>query len=62
MLLKMNVSVSLSRAWPFPDTRGELEQWDDLSEVSKNPWEDHGLCRKKAGMGDDVLVLRHANF
>jgi len=54
--------VSLSRAWPFPDTRGELEQWDDLSEVSKNAWEDHGLCRKKAGMGDDVLVLRHANF
>jgi len=61
MLLEMNVSVTLSRAWLFPDTKGDLEQWDDLCEVSKNPWEDHGLCHKKARIRDDVLVLRHTN-
>lgn len=34
--------VVLSRAWPFPDVKGDLEQWEDLSVGTGNPREEHG--------------------
>ena len=52
------MAVVLSRARPFLDVKVDLEQWEDLSEGSGNPWEDRGPCCKKTRMGDDVLVLR----
>ena len=50
--------MALSRVWPLPDVKGDLEEWEDLSAGTGNPWEDHGPCHKKAVMGADVLVLR----
>ena len=52
------MAVSLSRARPFPDVKGDPEQWEDLSGGTGSPWEDRGPCHGKTSMGDEVLVLR----
>ena len=52
------MAVALSRAWLCPYVKGDLVQGDDLSAGTGIPWGDHGTCRKKTRMGDDVLVLR----